>query len=81
MKIVLIVLAVLLLISYWRFTGKRRYLKKMVVVTENRYARLHTQQSKLDLACAYMNAQRYADAYEVYADIIPESESQAEGIR
>ena len=81
MKIVLFALILLWLYSYWRFTGKRSHMRKLVMVTERRFAQLKTQQSAIDLATAYMNAQRYADAYALYAKILSEGCVQAEIIR
>ena len=81
MKIVLFALVLLWLYSYWRFTGKRSHMRKLVIVTERRFAQLNTQQSAIDLATAYMNAQRYADAYAIYANILTEGCVQADTIK
>ena len=39
----------------------------MVIVAEHRHERLQTEQSALELASAYMQVQRYADAYNAAA--------------
>lgn len=68
MKLFLFVLFLFWLYHYWRFTGKRKYYEKMVIVAEHRHERLQTEQSALELASAYMQVQRYADAYN---DVVP----------
>ena len=59
MKLFLFVLFLLWLYHYRRYTGKRKYYKKMVIVAEHRHELLQTEQSALDLASAYMQVQRY----------------------
>ena len=81
MKLVLFIIFLIWLYNYWRFSGKRSYCKKMVKVTELRHAQFQTRQSAIDLATAYMNAQRYADAYALYANILSEGSIQADTIR
>lgn len=81
MKIILFAIVLLWLYSYWRFTGKRKYSRKMVMVMENRFMKLRTPQSVLDLACVYMNAQRYKDAYNLFADILNEIPGQSDNIK
>ena len=70
MKLFLFVLFLFWLYHYWRFTGKRKYYKKMVIVAEHRHERLQTEQSALELASAYMQVQRYADAYNAFASVL-----------
>ena len=70
MEIFLVLVFLLWLYSYWRFTGKRKYFRAIVVVTEGLHANNPTEKSYLELACAYMQAQRYADAYKTFADIL-----------
>ena len=75
MEIIIVVLFLIWVFSYWRFTGKRRTYKTMVLVTEARYRKLQTGRCATDLACAYMNAQRYADAYGMFEQVASESPS------
>jgi hypothetical protein len=70
MKLFLFVLFLFWLYNYWRFKGKRKYYKKMVIVAEHRHERLQTEQSALELASAYMQVQRYADAYNAFASVL-----------
>ena len=70
MKLFLFVLFFFWLYHYWRFTGKRKYIKKLVVVAEHLYDRQPCEQSALELASAYMQAQRYADAYSTFQDVL-----------
>lgn len=70
MKLFLFVLFLFWLYHYWRFTGKRKYCKKMVIVAEHRHERLQTEQSALELASALMQVQRYADAYNAFASVL-----------
>ena len=70
MKLFLFVLFLFWLYHYWRFTGKRKYYKKMVIVAEHRHERLQTEQSALELASAYMQVQRYASAYNAFASVL-----------
>lgn len=42
----------------------------MVIVAEHRHERLQTEQSALELASAYMQVQRYADAYNAFASVL-----------
>lgn len=42
----------------------------MVIVAEHRHERLQTEQSALELASAYMQVQRYADAYNAFASFL-----------
>ena len=42
----------------------------MVVVAEYLYDRQPCEQSALELASAYMQAQRYADAYSIFQDVL-----------
>lgn len=81
MKYILIAILVIWLWGYFRFIGKRRSYKKMEMVMEHRHARLHTRQSAIDLACAYMNTQRYADAYGLYSKALDESSLQSTDIK
>lgn len=69
MEIFFVVLFLVWVYSYWRFTGKRRAYRTMVLVTEARYRKLQTGRCAIDLACAYMNAQRYADAYSMFENV------------
>ena len=70
MKLFLFVLFLFWLYHYWRFTGKRKYYKKMVIVAEHRFSQFQTEQSALELASAYMQVQRYADAYNVFGSVL-----------
>ena len=70
MRLLLFLLFLFWLYNYWRFTGKRKYFKKMVIVAEHRDDQLKTEQSALELASAYMEVQRYADAYSVFASVL-----------
>jgi len=70
MKLFLFFLFVFWLYHYWRFTGKRKYYKRMVIVAEHRHERLQSEQSALELASAYMQVQRYADAYIIFQDVL-----------
>ena len=60
----------LLIMPHIWFTGKRKYIKKLVVVAEHLYDRQPCEQSALELASAYMQAQRYADAYSTFQDVL-----------
>lgn len=81
MKIILFAIVLIWLFNYWRFSGKRRYFRKMVMVMEKRCMKLRTPQSGLDLACAYMNAQRYKDAYNLFSDILSKNPRQEDNIK
>lgn len=70
MKLILFLLFLFWLYHYWRFTGKRKYLKKLVVVAEQRFNQFQTEKSALELACAYMQVQRYKDAYNVFGSVL-----------
>lgn len=70
MKLFLFLLFLFWLYHYWRFTGKRKYFKKLVVVAEHRYNQFRSEQSALELASAYMQVQRYEDAYNVFASVL-----------
>lgn len=70
MKLFLFILFLFWLYNYWRFTWLRKSYKAMVVVTEHLYDRLPCEQSELELASAYMQAQRYADAYSIFQDVL-----------
>ena len=70
MKLLIFLLFLFWLYHYWRFTGKRKYYKKMVIVAEHRHDRLQSEQSALELASAYMQVQRYADAYNTFASVL-----------
>lgn len=70
MKLFLFVLFLFWLYHYWHFTGKRKYIKKLVVVAEHLYDRQPCEQNALELASAYMQAQRYADAYSTFQDVL-----------
>ena len=67
MKLVLFLLFVFWFYNYWRFMGKRKAHKQLVIVAEHRYSSLKSVITSLDLACAYMQAQRYADAYAMFS--------------
>ena len=81
MKFILLAILVIWLIGYFRFTGKRRYFKKLEIVAEQRHAKLHTRQSAIDLACAYMNTQRYVDAYDLYSKALDDNPLQSADIQ
>lgn len=66
MKLILFLLFLFWLYNYWRFTGKRRYYKAIVIVSENIYSIDKSEKSILNLASAYMQAQRYVDAYNMF---------------
>ena len=70
MKLLMFLLFLFWLYHYWRFTGKWKYYKKMVIVAEHRHERLQTEQSALELASAYMQVQRYADAYNAFVSVL-----------
>ena len=70
MRLLLFLLFLFWLYNYWRFTGKRKYFKKMVIVAEHRDEKFKTEQSALELASAYMEVQRYADAYSIFASVL-----------
>ena len=42
----------------------------MVIVAEHRFSQFQTEQSALELASAYMQVQRYADAYNVFGSVL-----------
>lgn len=70
MKLFLFFLFLFWLYHYWRFTGKRKFYKKVVIVAEHRYEKLQSEQRALELASAYMQVQRYADAYNMFASAL-----------
>lgn len=70
MKLFLFIVFVYWLYNYWRFSQKRSYYRKVVYVAECRYRNFQDEQSRLDLATAYMQVQRYADAYDVYSTVV-----------
>lgn len=70
MEFFLVLVFLFWLYSYWRFTGKRKFFRAIVVVTEGLHANNPTEKTYLELACAYMQAQRYVDAYKTFADVL-----------
>lgn len=66
MKLFFFLLFLYWLYNYWRFTGKRAFYRKMVFVMQHRFDRMKTEQSALELASAYMQVQRYKDAYSLF---------------
>lgn len=73
MKLILFLLFLFWLYNYWRFSGKRKYYKALVTVMERKFMLHHDEQTSLGLASAYMQAQRYADAYHLYADVLSQN--------
>lgn len=70
MKLVFFLFFVFWVYKYWCFTRKRSYYKKVLTVAIFRHKRAISEQSTLDLACAFMMTQRYADAYGVFKSVI-----------
>lgn len=63
MKIVLIVIAVLLLISFFRFRSNYKYMEA-VLDTLLHYTNLNSNNYLLRLSSAYIRVQHYKDAYD-----------------
>ena len=70
MKLVLFLLFLFWLYNYWRFSGKRKYYKAMVSVMEHQFSIHQDEQTCIGLASAYMQAQRYSDAYILFNDVL-----------